>query len=98
MTWVRWVVYNIPPDTKSLPETFTAEGLYSGIMQGLNDWNRTGYQGPGPPIGRHRYYFKLYALGTVLPDLKSPARAALEKAMQGQILARSELLGRYQRK
>jgi Raf kinase inhibitor-like YbhB/YbcL family protein len=98
MTWVHWVVYNIPPDAKSLPETFTAEGSYSGIMEGLNDWNRTGYQGPCPPIGKHRYYFKLYALDIVLPDLKSPVKAALEKAMKGHILARSELLGRYQRK
>jgi Raf kinase inhibitor-like YbhB/YbcL family protein len=98
MTWVHWVVYNIPPDANGLPETFTAENLLSGIMQGLNDWHRTGYQGPCPPIGRHRYYFKLFALDIVLPDLKSPAKSALEKAMQGHILARSELLGRYQRK
>ncbi|MFZ5523876.1 MAG: YbhB/YbcL family Raf kinase inhibitor-like protein [Pseudomonadota bacterium] len=97
-TWVHWIVYNLPPDINGLPETFTAEGLHSGVMQGLNDWNRNGYQGPCPPIGRHRYYFKLYALDIVLPNLKSPAKAALEKAMQGHILARSELLGRYERK
>jgi len=98
MTWVHWVVYNIPPDTNGLPESFTAEGLHSGTMQGLNDWHRTGYQGPCPPIGKHRYYFKLFALDIVLPDLKSPAKSALEKAMHGHILARAELLGRYQRK
>jgi len=97
-TWVHWVVYNIPPDTNGLPETFTAEGLHSGTKQGLNDWQRTGYQGPCPPIGKHRYYFKLYALDIVLPDLNSPAKSALEKAMQGHILARSELVRRYQRK
>jgi len=98
MTWVHWVVYNIPSDTNGLPETFTGEGLHSGTMQGLNDWHRTGYQGPCPPIGKHRYYFKLYALDTILPDLKIPVKSALEKAMQGHILSRSELLGRYQRK
>lgn len=65
MTWVHWVVYNISPDTKSFPETFTAEDLFPGIMQGLNDWNRTGYRGPCPPIGKQRYYFKLYALDIV---------------------------------
>ena len=97
-TWVHWVVYNIPADANNLPETFSMEGLHAGTKLGLNDWNRTGYQGPCPPIGKHRYYFKLYALDTVLPDLHSPTKAALEKAMKDHILARSELLGRYQRK
>jgi len=97
-TWVHWVVYNIPANAKSLPETFAMDGLYAGTMLGLNDWNRSGYQGPCPPIGKHRYYFKLYALDTVLPDLNTPTKAALEKAMKDHILARSELLGRYQRK
>jgi len=98
MTWVHWVVYNIPPDTNGLPETFTVEGLPPGTMLGLNDWHRTGYQGPCPPIGKHRYYFKLYALDIVLPEMKNPTKSALEKSMQGHTLARSELLGRYQRK
>ena len=97
MTWVHWVAYNIPPDTKGLPETTAAEGLPPGTLQGLNDWHHTGYQGPCPPIGKHRYFFKLYALDTLLPDLKRPAKTALEKAMQGHVLARSELIGLYQR-
>jgi Raf kinase inhibitor-like YbhB/YbcL family protein len=97
MTWVHWVLYNIPPDTSDLPESAATEGLPRGTLQGINDWHRTGYGGPCPPIGKHRYFFKLYALDIVLPDLKHPAKAALEKAMQGHVLARSELIGLYQR-
>lgn len=97
MTWVHWVLYNIPPDSDGLPESATLEGLPAGTLQGVNDWHRTGYGGPCPPIGKHRYFFKLYALDTVLPDLKHPAKATLEKAMQGHVLARSELIGLYQR-
>ena len=80
-----------------MPETTAAEGLPPGTLQGLNDWHHTGYEGPCPPIGKHRYFFKLYALDTLLPDLKRPTKAALEKAMQGHIIARSQLVGRYQR-
>jgi Raf kinase inhibitor-like YbhB/YbcL family protein len=97
MTWVHWVVYNIPSNTDGLPETTSAEGLPPGALQGLNDWQHAGYQGPCPPIGKHRYFFKLYALDTVLPDLKLPAKAVLEKAMQGHVLARHDLIGLYQR-
>ncbi|HEU0188948.1 MAG TPA: YbhB/YbcL family Raf kinase inhibitor-like protein [Gallionella sp.] len=97
MTWVHWVIYNIPPDAIDLPETTSGEGLPPGTLQGLNDWLHTGYEGPCPPIGRHRYFFKLYALDTVLPDLKHPPKAALEKAMKGHVLAQSELIGLYQR-
>jgi Raf kinase inhibitor-like YbhB/YbcL family protein len=97
MTWVHWVLYNIPPDTNGLPESIAAEGLPRGTLQGLNDWHDTGYKGPCPPIGKHRYFFKLYALDTLLPDLKHPAKAALEKAMRGHVLVQSELIGLYQR-
>ena len=97
MTWVHWVLYNIPPDASGLPESIAAEGLPRGALQGLNDWQSTGYKGPCPPIGKHRYFFKLYALDTLLPDMKHPAKAALEKAMQGHILVQSELIGLYQR-
>jgi Raf kinase inhibitor-like YbhB/YbcL family protein len=98
MTWVHWVLYNIPVDSAGLPEGPTAEMLPTGTLQGLNDWHRVGYGGPCPPKGKHRYLFKLYALDTVLPDLKRPAKSALEKAMQGHVLARSELIGLYQRR
>ena len=97
ITWVHWVVYNIPPGASGLPETMSAEGLPPGTLQGVNDWQHAGYQGPCPPIGEHRYFFKLYALDIVLPDMKHPAKAALEKAMQGHILAQTNLVGLYKR-
>ena len=98
MTWVHWVLYNIPPDVAGLKEGGAIKDRPAGTLQGTNDWQRAGYGGPCPPIGRHRYFFKLYALDTVLPDLKHPTKAALEKAMQGHVLARSELVGLYRRK
>ncbi len=97
MTWVHWVLYNIPPDSHGLPEGTVAESLPRGTLQGLNDWQHIGYQGPCPPIGKHRYFFKLYALDTLLPDMKHPTKAALEKAMRGHVLVQSELIGLYQR-
>jgi len=96
MTWVHWVLYNIPPDASGLTEGVAAKDLPAGTLQGVNDWQRIAYGGPCPPIGKHRYFFKLYALDTVLPDLKHPTKAVLEKAMQGHVLARSELIGLYQ--
>ena len=97
MTWVHWVLYNIPPSSTGLSEGISENDLPPGTLQGLNDWNRTGYGGPCPPIGIHRYFHKLYALDTVLPDLQHPTKAKLEHAMQGHILAQTELIGRYQR-
>jgi Raf kinase inhibitor-like YbhB/YbcL family protein len=94
-TWVHWVLYNIPPDAKGLAEN--VKDLATGTLEGLNDWKRTGYGGPCPPIGRHRYFFKLYALDTLLPDLKRPNKAALEKAMEGHVLGKAELVGTYQK-
>ena len=96
-TWVHWVLYNIPPGTAGLSEGIAAAELPSGTREGLNDWHHTGYGGPCPPVGNHRYFHKLYALDTVLPDLKQPTKAALEKAMQGHIIEYSELIGRYQK-
>jgi Raf kinase inhibitor-like YbhB/YbcL family protein len=77
-----------------------AEGgrpLPDGSREGLNDWRRTGYGGPCPPIGRHRYFFKLYALDTLLPALRGPTKAELERAMQGHVLAQAQLVGTYQK-
>jgi Raf kinase inhibitor-like YbhB/YbcL family protein len=71
--------------------------LPAGIGEGLNGWNRTGYGGPCPPIGRHRYFYKLYALDVELPDLKTPTKETLEKAMADHILGQAELIGTYQR-
>ncbi len=97
MTWVHWVLYNIPPSVAGLPEGVASRELPPGTREGLNDWSRTGYGGPCPPIGRHRYFHKLYALDTVLPDLGKPVRAVVDQAMKGHVLASTELVGTYQR-
>lgn len=97
MTWVHWVLYNIPASVSSLPEDFSEQGLPEGILNGLNDWKRTGYGGPCPPIGTHRYFHKLYALDVILPDLTNPTKKQLEKAMAGHILKKTELVGLYHR-
>lgn len=98
MTWVHWVLYNIPAASRSLPQAVKDQDLPQGTLQGLNDWKKTGYGGPCPPIGEHRYFHKLYALDTVLPNLARPTKAKLEKAMEGHILFKAELIGLYQRK
>lgn len=92
-TWVHWVLYNIPADTQALPENLIS--LPTGAALGTNDWQQRGYGGPCPPIGRHRYFHKLYALDTKLPQLHNPNKSQLEKAMQGHILAQAELVGTY---
>jgi len=98
MTWVHWVLYGIPPGAGSLPEGVAPRALPAGTREGLNDWKRTGYGGPCPPIGRHRYFHKLYALDTELPDLGTPTKAAVEAAMKGHILAEGVLMGTYQKR
>ncbi len=96
--WVHWVLYNIPAGVDSLSEGVKEKDLSKGTSQGLNDWKRTGYGGPCPPIGKHRYFHKLYALDTILPDLKKPTKVQLEKAMEGHVLSKAELVGLYQKK
>ena len=96
-TWVHWVLYNIPPTASGLPEGVNATGLPSGSRQGRNDWDRTGYGGPCPPIGRHRYFHKLYALDIVLQDLKQPNKAAVLEAMEGHVIEAAELIGTYEK-
>lgn len=97
VTWVHWLLYNLPPTDGGLAEGISAAQLPQGTREGVNDWHRTGYGGPCPPVGRHRYVHKLYALDTVLPDLGRPDKARLLKAMEGHVLARAELIGTYQR-
>jgi hypothetical protein len=92
------VLYNLPATAEGLPEAVFAEDLPEGTLQGKNDWERTGYRGPSPPIGRHRYFHKLYALDTILPDMGTPTKKQLESAMEGHILAVAELIGTYQKK
>jgi Raf kinase inhibitor-like YbhB/YbcL family protein len=96
MTWVHWVVYNMPARTHALA-VGAARKLPAGARDGKNDFRRPGYGGPCPPIGRHRYFHKLYALDVELPDLHAPTKAQLEDAMAGHILARAELVGTYQK-
>jgi hypothetical protein len=95
MTYVHWVLYDIPPSVTSLAPNITKAP--SGARDGINDWKRTGYGGPCPPIGRHRYFFKLYALDTVLGDLGTPTKTKLEQAMRDHVLEKAELIGTYER-
>lgn len=96
-TWVHWVVYDIPANATGLAESAGRSPAPAGARQGLNDWKRPGWGGPCPPIGRHRYFFKLFALDTTLRSLDRPTKAQLEKAMAGHVLARGELVGLYQK-
>ena len=95
--YVHWVLYNIPPVATGLPEAVALARLPAGTLEGLNDWGRTGYGGPCPPIGRHRYFHRLYALDKVLRDLGRPTKAQLLGVMEEHILAQAELIGTYQR-
>ncbi|HET9212320.1 MAG TPA: YbhB/YbcL family Raf kinase inhibitor-like protein [Thermoanaerobaculia bacterium] len=97
MTWVHWVLYNIPASAAGLREGIAPTELPAGTLEGLNDWKRTGWGGPCPPKGRHRYFFKLYALDTVLPDLHHPTKAKLETSLDGHVLAKTELVGTYEK-
>ena len=93
--WVHWVVYNLPPDTRALPEGVRG-GSPRGRNPGLNDCHKKNYGGPCPPIGRHRYFHKLYALDITLPA-KALSKAELEAAMKGHVLAQAELMATYQK-
>jgi hypothetical protein len=94
MVWAHWVVYNLPASARRLaPGTV----LPAGAHDGLNDWKQSGWRGPCPPIGRHRYFFKLYALDAMLPDLKQPTKAQIEQANSAHVLARAELVGTYEK-
>ena len=95
---MHWVLYNIPAAAAGLPESVAPTDLPPGTREGLNDWERTGYGGPCPPIGRHRYFHKLYALDTVLPDLGGPTKATLENAMKDHVIAQAEMIGFYQKR
>lgn len=97
MTWVHWVLYNLSAGTTGLAEGVSPHALPSGTLQGKNDWKRTGYGGPCPPIGRHRYFHKLYALDCMLPDLVEPNKDHLLRAMKGHVLAQAELVGTYEK-
>jgi len=99
MTWVHWVIFNIPTDKKTLAEAVSTKGeLPDGTRQGINDFGQIGYGGPMPPPGKaHRYFFKLYALDCMLELKSGITKSELLKAMQGHILAQTELVGLYKR-
>lgn len=96
-TWVHWIVYNLPPEAGGLPEGVNGDTLPQGARQGKNDWSRADYGGPCPPVGRHRYMHKLYALDTVLPDLGVATKPEVQRAMHGHVLAQATLIGTYAR-
>ncbi|HTR80282.1 MAG TPA: YbhB/YbcL family Raf kinase inhibitor-like protein [Bacteroidota bacterium] len=96
--WVHWVLFNLPADAKSLPENVSRRStLNNGGRQGMNDSHELGYDGPCPPGGTHRYYFKLYALDAVLSLESGATKAQLLKAMEGHVLSEGQLMGRYTR-
>jgi Raf kinase inhibitor-like YbhB/YbcL family protein len=97
-TFVHWILYNIPPDSHGLTEGVESGALPAGTLEGTNDSRGTGYTEPCPAIGQHRYYFRLYALDTVLPDLRQPGKARLLEAIEGHVIAEAQTMGTYQRK
>jgi Raf kinase inhibitor-like YbhB/YbcL family protein len=97
MTWVHWVLYDIPPTATGLGEGIKPAAFPPGAREGRNDFGRTSYGGPCPPIGRHRYFFKLYALDATLSALHPATKASVEQAMQGHVLAQATLMGTYQK-
>ena len=97
-TWVHWVLYNIPPDASGLPANVPPQDLPTGTRIGENDWKEARYGGPCPPIGRHRYFFKLYALSEELSELGPVTKAHLEKAMDEYIIEQAEMIGTYQKR
>lgn len=92
-TFVHWILYNIPARVTSLEEGIL--NLPKGTQPGVNDWKKPAFGGPCPPIGKHRYFHKLYALDTELENLNQPTKAELESAMKGHVLAKAELIGTY---
>lgn len=98
-TWDHWILYNLPPDAKGLPEDVPRDKtLDNGARQGKNSWGKIGYGGPCPPRGpAHRYFFKLYALDTTLDLPPGASKGKVENAMKGHILADTELVGLYKR-
>lgn len=96
-SWIHWVVFEIPPGAIGIAQTGGPSVLPSGTKEGLNDWKRGRYGGPCPPIGRHRYFHKLYALDLSLAHLAQPTKVELEEAMKGHVLASATLIGTYER-
>jgi len=98
MVWDHWLLYNLPPGAGGVAAGVRPGDLPAGTLEGVNSWGRSGYGGPCPPIGRHRYFHILYALDTELGDLGQPGKNRLLAAMQGHILEHTELVGTYEKK
>ena len=95
-TWTHWLVFDLPPGTRGLPQNVPAQGeLQGGGRQGTNDFQRIGYGGPCPPAGTHRYSFKLYALNATLGLAPGASKTELQRAMLGHILDEGRLTGRF---
>jgi len=97
VTWTHWVLYNLPPTATALPDGATKTTLPPGTREANNDWGQPGWRGPCPPVGRHRYFFKLYALDVVLPPIAGADRGKLEAAMKGHVVAEGQLIGTYEK-
>ena len=98
-TWIHWVIFNLPPETSSLPEmVMPREELENGALHGANSWGNIGYSGPCPPSGTHRYYFKIYALDTKLNLPSGTTKEEVLKAMEGHVLDEGQIMGTYTRK
>ena len=97
MVYVHWVLYNLPAESTGLAKNSSSDALPAPAKEGLNDWKRTGWGGPCPPVGRHRYFFKLYALDVVLDDLGEPTKDQLLAAIKGHELAQAVLMGTYEK-
>lgn len=97
MTWVHWVLFDIPPTTTGLKEAVKPTDLPPPTQEGMNSWGRKGYGGPCPPIGRHRYFHKLYALDTVLEGLRGADKDQLLEAMKGHVVGEAVLMGTYKK-
>lgn len=97
MVWDHWLLYNLAPDCGGLAASVSPDDLPEGTLEGINSWGRTGYGGPCPPIGRHRYFHILYALDAMLPDLREPTKDRLQGVMEAHILGHTELVGTYQK-
>ena len=95
---MHWLLYNLPASSDGLPAAVPSRLLPGQALPGRNDWGRLGYGGPCPPIGRHRYFFRLFALDIVLPDLRQPTRTQLEAAMTGHVIAEASTVGIYQKR
>ncbi|MBI2790701.1 MAG: YbhB/YbcL family Raf kinase inhibitor-like protein [Gammaproteobacteria bacterium] len=98
MVWLHWVLYNIDPNTTGLPENVAIRDLPRGTQRGLTSWKNENYGGPCPPIGRHRYFHRLYALDIVINNLEKPTADQLREAMEGHIIEEAVLMGTYEKK